>query len=64
VLARELTEVFDRQIAGRNAWHVTLDNGKLKWSDDSETFDSDPKAGAGKKFQAWMTRVLHLDAQL
>jgi putative cardiolipin synthase len=64
VLSKELAGAFEGQIAGRNAWQVTLNDGKLNWSDGSETFNSDPKAGAGKKFQAWMTRVLHLDAQL
>ena len=29
-----------------------------------ENFDSDPNASAGRRFQAWITRVLHLDAQL
>jgi cardiolipin synthase C len=64
VLAKELEEIFSEQTAGQRAWQVTLDTDELKWSDGTETFDSDPKATAGKKFQAWLTRVLHLDAQL
>ena len=64
VLAKELEEIFSEQTGGQRAWQVTLDTDKLKWSDGTETFDSDPQATAGRKFQAWITRVLHLDAQL
>jgi cardiolipin synthase C len=65
VLARELEAIFTEQTDGQRAWQVAIeDSGKLQWSDGSETFDSDPKATAGRKFQAWITRVLHLDAQL
>jgi putative cardiolipin synthase len=49
---------------GEHAWHVTLVDGHLRWSDGTETFDSDPKASGWQRFQAWITRVLHLDAQL
>lgn len=64
VLAVQLEEIFAKQTAGDRAWRVTLDAQKLKWSDGSETFDSDPHATWGRRFQAWLTRVLHLDAQL
>ena len=33
-------------------------------AEKTETFDKDPKASAGRHFQAWLARVLHLDAQL
>jgi hypothetical protein len=36
----------------------------MAWSDGKENFSSDPKASAWRRFQALMTRVLHLDAQL
>ncbi|HEY4644903.1 MAG TPA: phospholipase D family protein [Steroidobacteraceae bacterium] len=64
VLAQQLEAIFATQVTGQRAWQVTLDNKKLHWSDGTETFDSDPKATAGRRFQAWITRVLHLDAQL
>jgi putative cardiolipin synthase len=63
-LARQLETLFERQILGEHAWRVILDNGELRWSDGDESFDSDPKASAWQRFQAWATRVLHLDAQL
>ena len=63
-LAQQLGAIFDQQTDGQRAWQVTLEDGELHWSDGSETFDSDPKATAWRKFQAWITRVLHLDAQL
>jgi cardiolipin synthase C len=43
---------------------VTLVDDELRWSDGTETFDRDPKVSAWQRFQAWVTRVLHLDAQL
>ncbi len=65
VLARELEAIFTEQTDGQRAWQVAIeDDGNLQWTDGSEAFDSDPKATAGRKFQAWITRVLHLDAQL
>lgn len=63
-LARELESLFERQISGEHAWHVTLEQGELRWSDGQAKFDKDPKASAWQRFQAWMTRVLRLDAQL
>lgn len=63
-LAGQLEEIFARQTQGEHAWHVTLEDGSLRWNDGREQFDSDPKAPASRRFQAWLTRVLHLDAQL
>ena len=63
-LAREMESLFERQIGGTHAWQVTLEEGDLRWSDGESSFDSDPKASAWQRFQAWATRVLHLDAQL
>jgi putative cardiolipin synthase len=63
-LAGQLDEIFARQIGDGRAWQVTLADDALRWSDGRETFDSDPKAGAGRRFQAWLARVLGLEAQL
>jgi putative cardiolipin synthase len=63
-LTGELESSFDRQTDGAHAWRVTLKKGDLRWTDGRETFDSDPKASGWRRFQAWLTRVLHLDAQL
>lgn len=63
-LARQLEAIFSRQITDQRAWRVTLENDALRWTDGDESFDSDPKAGMGRRFQAWLTRVLHLEAQL
>jgi cardiolipin synthase C len=64
VLARQLESLFEEYIGGAHAWRVTLEGGDLRWSDGRETFDTDPKASAWQRFQAWMTRVLRLDAHL
>lgn len=63
-LAAQLEEIFAHQTAGERAWRVTLQDDELIWSDGNDTFDSDPKATLGRRFQAWITRVLRLDAQL
>jgi cardiolipin synthase C len=64
VLAEQLRAIYQTQVDGDNAWQVSLESGMLKWTDGVETFDSDPMAGAGRRFQAWVARLLHLDAQL
>ncbi|HEY5806731.1 MAG TPA: phospholipase D family protein [Povalibacter sp.] len=63
-LASQLESSFATQVSGDHAWRVQLQGGKFSWSDGQETFDSEPKASAGRRFQAWLARVLHLDAQL
>ena len=64
VLAKELEDIFAQQTAGDHAWQVMLDDRGLRWTDGRESFTSDPKASAGRRLQAWITRILHLDAQL
>ena len=64
-LTTQLGEIFDRQVTGEHSWQVTLKDDKLSWSDGGgETFTRDPKASGWRRFEAWMARVLHLDAQL
>jgi cardiolipin synthase C len=64
VLASQLETFFATQTSGQRAWQVMLKDGDLAWTDGNETFDSDPKASAGKRFKAWLTRVLGLEALL
>jgi putative cardiolipin synthase len=63
-LAQQLEALFAVESSGQRAWRVTLEKGALSWSDGVETFDQDPHASLGRRFQAWITRVLHIDAQL
>lgn len=63
-LARQLEDIFTEQASGKRAWRVSLVDGELAWSDGTSHWDHDPKASAWQRFQAWGTRVLHLDAQL
>ena len=64
VLASQLEGIFTTQSSGQRAWQVMLKEGELTWTDGNENFDSDPKASAGKRFQAWLARVLGLDSLL
>ena len=63
-LASQLETIFATQTSGQRAWHVMLKDGELKWTDGNESFDSDPKASAGKRFAAWLARVLGLESLL
>jgi putative cardiolipin synthase len=63
-LTREFIRIFEQQSSGDRAWKVTLQQGDLIWSDGSETFDSEPQASAGRRFQAWLARVFPIESQL
>jgi cardiolipin synthase C len=64
VIATQLEQLFDHEAQGERAWSVTLDDGKLRWSDGKHTYDSSPQATGSQKFQAWLAKVLPLDSQL
>jgi len=63
-LAAQLDTIFAQQTRGSRAWHVTVEKGSLRWSDGTTVLDEEPQARFSKKFQAWLARLLHLDAQL
>jgi len=64
VIAAQLETMFDEESTGERAWSVTLESGKLRWTDGTRTYDSSPEASSGQKFQAWLAKVLPLDSQL
>ena len=64
VLTKQFDDIFATQTSALHAWRVTLEDNELNWSDGSETFNSDPKASIGRRFQAWIARVFNLEAQL
>jgi putative cardiolipin synthase len=63
-VATQLEAIFDQESSSERAWSVTLDDGKLRWTDGTRTYDSSPEASGGQKFQAWLAKVLPLDSQL
>ncbi len=63
-VAAQLEAIFDQESSGERAWAVTLEQGKLRWSDGKHTYDDSPQASRGQKFQAWLAKVLQLDSQL
>ncbi len=63
-LARKLEAMFETQVTGKRSWRVTLEDGDLRWSDGEKEYKRDPDASGWRRFQAWATKVLHLDAQL
>ena len=64
VLAKQLEAIFNTMTTGDRAWTVHLKDKDLTWTDGTETYDSDPKASAGRKFQAWFARAFGLESQL
>jgi putative cardiolipin synthase len=64
VLAQQFMALFDRQVSGERAWKVDLVEGDLSWSDGSTTYDSEPEASSGRKFQAWFAGLLPIETQL
>jgi putative cardiolipin synthase len=64
VLAQQLEEIFATQTSDVNAWRVTLQDGKLSWTDGTDTYDGDPKASMWRRFQAWFARTFGLESQL
>jgi len=63
-LAIQFRAIFDAETLGQRAWHVTRSAGGLHWSDGRQTVDSEPQASLSRRFQAWLARILRLDAQL
>lgn len=63
-LALELANVFARQVSGEHAWHVTLADGDLHWSDGTETFSNDPHSSLAQRLQAWIVRMLRIEPHL
>jgi putative cardiolipin synthase len=63
-IAAQLKEIFGKDSSGASAWSVRLVDGELQWSDGSNTWDETPDASAGRKFQAWLARVLPVSSQL
>lgn len=64
-LAGQLESIFERQISGTHAWAVSLRPGRgLEWSDGETVHRSEPDAPVGRRVQAWLARVLPVEAQL
>jgi putative cardiolipin synthase len=63
-IAAQLEEIFRKDSGPGLAWAVTLQDGHLRWSDGTKTYDRSPEASAGRRFQAWLARVLPISSQL
>jgi len=63
-IAAQLEEIFRTDSSGEHAWSVTLQDGDLRWQDGTQVHDSSPEASAGRRFQAWIARVLPINSQL
>lgn len=63
-LAQELERIFQEQLQGSRAWKVQRVDGKLQWSDGTQTFTRDPEASGFRRFQAWLMKLLPVQSQL
>jgi putative cardiolipin synthase len=63
-MATQLEQMFAIDTAGDRAWSVTLDEGQLRWNDGQGTYERAPEASIGRRFQAWLAKVLPIDSQL
>jgi len=63
-IAAQLEEIFRIDSSGDQAWSVTLERDGLRWQDGKQVHDSSPEASAGRRFQAWLARVLPIKSQL
>ena len=64
VLAQQFMALFDLQASGARAWQVSLVEGDLAWTDGQQTYDQEPEASGGRKFQAWVASWLPVESQL
>jgi cardiolipin synthase C len=64
VITAQLEELFRTDSSGASAWAVTLQERGLQWDDGTQTHERAPDASAGRKFQAWIARVLPVSSQL
>ncbi len=64
VLAERLAKEFLNGGKGDGAWRVMLQDGKLRWTDNSVTLDSEPSASWWRRFQAWFARMLPIEPLL
>jgi len=64
VIASQLEAIFQTESSSARAWQVSLQDGKIQWSDGQTTHDSAPDASMGRRFQAWFARVFPVSSQL
>jgi putative cardiolipin synthase len=63
-LAQQFESLFAVGTGSSMAWRVALVDGDLNWTDGTEVFDHEPQASRGRRFQAWLARVLPVNSML
>ena len=63
-IATQLEGFFRTDSSGARSWSVTLQDGQLQWNDGTQVHDKAPDASFGRRFQAWLARILPIDSQL
>ncbi|AWV06072.1 phospholipase D family protein [Marilutibacter maris] len=63
-IAAELAALFETMTTPTAAWRVTLDEGALRWNGDNGTYQREPEASLGRRFQARLARWLPVEPLL
>ena len=64
-LADQLEAIFRRQTSPTHAWKLErTPGGRLQWTDGEAAYTNEPQASVSRKLQAWLARVLPVEAQL
>ena len=64
-LARELRAMYRAATAGQFSWRVDVDvGGSLTWKDDQGIRQREPDASLSRRLQAFLMRILPVEAQL
>ncbi len=64
VIAAQVASLFQAMTSPASSWQVTLEDGDLRWSDGTESFDKEPEASFGRRFQAKVARWLPVETLL
>jgi putative cardiolipin synthase len=62
--AAHFEKLFAEHIDGKQSWSVTLVDGDLQWSDGVTRQLKEPLTSLGRRFQAWLARILPVETLL
>ena len=63
-LSAELTALLASQLEPDYAWHVTLVDGRLSWTDGTRRWDKEPESTGSQRVMAWLMKILPVESQL
>ena len=64
MLAAHLLAIFEKELLGNRSWKVERVDGRIKWTDGSQTFTTEPGATGRRRAMARLMRILPVESQL